>query len=115
MNYSINLSKTLGSKNKCWYCGEEGRTTKDHFYPKCKGGRLMVYSCPRCNLEKSDMTPKQWIKYLDSLIYRCENGFANCHRGKFIKTICPNECSEIGKLQRMKRASETLWDRIKNK
>lgn len=66
MAYSVLENKTLGNKNKCFYCGIEGfKMSKDHFFPKSKGGRLMVYSCHNCNSIKADKTPIQWVHWIE--------------------------------------------------
>lgn len=64
--YDIHKSKTIGNSGKCFYCGIEGfKMTKDHFFPKSMGGRLMVYSCHNCNGIKSSKTPIQWIHWIE--------------------------------------------------
>jgi hypothetical protein len=56
------------SKNKCYYCGQEEKCTADHFYPKSKGGRLKVYACKLCQRTKGDMTPEQFVTYINNHI-----------------------------------------------
>jgi hypothetical protein len=53
-----------GNKWKCWYCGNEERCTKDHFYPKSKKGRTMVYACAVCQGSKKSLHPLEWLKYI---------------------------------------------------
>ena len=105
--------RTLGNKIKCWYCGSNGPTEGDHFYPKSLGGRLKVRSCIKCNREKGDLTPLEWINYLNVLINRCRKHNGGCDRGQFIKSLCPDNCMEYEKLLRMRYASLTLWKRLR--
>lgn len=49
-----------GNPNKCYYCGNLEKCTKDHFYPKSKGGKLMVYACKVCQGSKKDLDPTDW-------------------------------------------------------
>ena len=51
---------TRGNKYKCYYCGNIEKCTKDHFYPKSKGGRFTVYACQLCQCSKKDMCPTEW-------------------------------------------------------
>lgn len=46
---------------KCCYCERVDKLTKDHFYPKSKGGATIVMACARCNFLKGDMLPEDWI------------------------------------------------------
>ena len=55
-----------GSRHKCYYCGHEEECTADHFYPKSKGGRLKVYACGLCQRTKADMTPEQFVAYINN-------------------------------------------------
>jgi len=55
---------TKGNKHKCYYCGNEEPCTKDHFYPKSKGGRLCVYACGICQASKKDLHPLEWLRYI---------------------------------------------------
>lgn len=57
-----------GNKNKYYYCGQSEKCTSDHFFPKSKGGRLKVYACGLCQRTKSNMTPEQFIKYINDHI-----------------------------------------------
>jgi len=51
----------LGIKGICYYCEIEAHTDKDHFFPKSKGGILIVHSCIECNRAKSNLIPTHWI------------------------------------------------------
>lgn len=53
-NYKITL-------NECYYCGSEKDLTKDHFYPKSKGGKFTITACLRCNRYKANLTPLKFI------------------------------------------------------
>lgn len=55
---------TRGSKNRCYYCGQEENCTADHFYPKSKGGKLKVYACGLCQRTKANMTPDEFVEYI---------------------------------------------------
>lgn len=60
----------IGNVNSCFYCEnkvKKGSITKDHFYPKSKGGLLTVYCCFRCNQFKKDYTPEVWLTVLNSI------------------------------------------------
>jgi hypothetical protein len=48
---------------QCSYCGffiSEKRLTRDHVYPKSRGGVIKTPSCWQCNFEKEDMLPIQF-------------------------------------------------------
>lgn len=108
---SVFVGGTRGNPDKCFYCGKVCRTTRDHFFPKSLGGRLTVRCCRECNGEKANMTPPEWIEYLKDQLHSCsmEKG---CNRGTFIRSHCPDECSGRRKLERMIRASESLWQMV---
>jgi hypothetical protein len=93
--FSIYDYKTLGTINKCWYCGKVGKTNADHFYPKSKGGKLKVRSCVKCNTEKGCKTPLEWIAVLEDE--------ARLYSWSIIQTQ---------RLQRMIHAVSTLWNRV---
>lgn len=38
--------------------------TREHVYPRSRGGRLVIITCAKCNNEKGDMTPFEWIEHL---------------------------------------------------
>lgn len=63
-NVFENAGRILGKKGKCVYCNEFA-DTKDHFYPTSKGGILTVHCCYDCNQQKADLTPTQWIMYIE--------------------------------------------------
>jgi 5-methylcytosine-specific restriction endonuclease McrA len=48
---------------QCSYCGSfvhEKKLTRDHVYPKSKGGIIKTPCCMSCNVEKEDMLPIAW-------------------------------------------------------
>lgn len=60
---------------KCAYCTKtlyksqkptsgEYSYTKDHVFPKKNGGTLLVPCCRKCNQDKRDYTPYEWLAYL---------------------------------------------------
>ena len=85
---------TIGNNLKCWYCGSGDVMTKDHFHPKSKGGHLKVWCCLKCNSDKANKTPRQWISYLNVEIYRAIS------------------VMELSILHRMKIATETLLNTL---
>lgn len=57
----------------CVYCGGGEAYHLDHVIPKSRGGkegRNLVPCCERCNSEKSDRTPKEWIGVPNESIYK---------------------------------------------
>lgn len=94
---TITKGVVLGNKNKCWYCGSEssGIITKDHFWPKSKGGKLMVYCCSRCNIQKGNKTPLQWARYIETHVHK---GFISEDKGN-----------------RMITATLSLWEKLDRK
>ena len=57
---------TDGKYVQCAYCGKfiyHRRVTRDHIYPKSKGGVLKAPACMNCNEEKEDMLPIEWAVY----------------------------------------------------
>lgn len=51
---------------KCAYCGgAHDKLQQDHVMPVVQGGGYtkdnIVPACPKCNLEKHDRTPEQWV------------------------------------------------------
>ncbi len=54
-----------GRPGKCWYCGQEEKCTKDHFYPKSKGGTVTVYACKICQAAKGDSMPDKFAEYIE--------------------------------------------------
>lgn len=103
---NIHQARSLGNREKCWYCGAEGPTTGDHFYPKSLGGRLKVRSCIPCNSDKADLTPLEWMNYLRIMRGRWQRNKATCLEGQ--------AKYEIEKLDRMIRATLTLWLRVRH-
>jgi Pyruvate/2-oxoacid:ferredoxin oxidoreductase delta subunit len=60
--YSVN-----GKLVQCSYCGQfipEREITRDHVYPKSKGGIIKTPSCEPCNIEKEDMLPIAWAIHM---------------------------------------------------
>jgi len=55
----------LDDKGMCAYCCKIERCTRDHFYPKSKGGRLTVPACEICQRTKGAKMPRHWISYLE--------------------------------------------------
>ena len=58
----------LGKNFNCSYC--EQRTWKlnrDHFWPKSKGGILIVPSCNVCNTIKGDKTPHEFLYFINDV------------------------------------------------
>ncbi len=60
----MNCANLYGNKDKCFYCGTEEECTKDHVYPKSKGGRLLVWACNICQHEKAGLLPHIWLNHL---------------------------------------------------
>ncbi len=52
--------------NKCFYCGEDGKLSLDHFVPIAKGGEHkisnIVPACLRCNSRKKDKYPQRFLQ-----------------------------------------------------
>ena len=62
-------------KDTCFYCGthlEEYSRDVDHLIPKSKGGIKSndnkVFSCVKCNRLKDNMTPQEFVVFLESAI-----------------------------------------------
>jgi hypothetical protein len=109
---TIYTPRTLGNPQKCWYCGKQGATEGDHFYPRSLGGRLKVRSCIPCNRTKADLTPLEWIARIDQLLQACKGG-QGCDAGTFIRSNCDAGCYQRKVLKRMRHATATLWNRVK--
>lgn len=48
---------------QCSYCGTfvpEKQITRDHVWPKSRGGIIKTPSCLDCNIAKEDMLPIEW-------------------------------------------------------
>jgi len=56
-----------GNQYKCYYCGTEEKCTKDHFYPKSKGGKYLVWACRFCQSSKGNKMPINWLMYINNL------------------------------------------------
>lgn len=56
---------TRGGRFTCYYCGQKEPCTKDHFYPKSRGGILIVYACHVCQRVKGDMHPLMFVEYVN--------------------------------------------------
>jgi len=54
-----------GNKDKCYYCGKAEECTKDHFYPKSKGGKYLVWACHLCQRHKSNLLPSEWLEKIE--------------------------------------------------
>lgn len=65
-------SKEVPVAQNCLYCGVElvsGRVqqhgpetaTRDHIYPKSKGGRTVVQCCEWCNFKKANKPVGEWL------------------------------------------------------
>jgi len=59
---------------QCYYCRDslnDHNRTKDHIWPKSKGGTLhrdnKVYACRRCNKSKGNLTLTEWLEQLKNL------------------------------------------------
>lgn len=96
---SILSTGVLGEKDKCYYCCAIGKTTKDHFYPSSLGGVLKVHACKKCNEQKANKTPLEWVAYLKNTI----NEIPNIPINEFI----------LKKLTYSIRKTINLWNRIK--
>lgn len=58
------MTLVTGNKNNCYYCGQVEVCTKDHFFPKSKGGTFLVYACAVCQRVKANLSPKEWVTYI---------------------------------------------------
>lgn len=63
------MARRTRKQPRCRYCqrlltdprkGGSTASSRDHFVPKCMGGRRTVPCCRACNEIKGDMTPRQW-------------------------------------------------------
>lgn len=48
---------------QCSYCGvfvHDKKITRDHIYPKSRGGIIKTPACMSCNVDKEDMLPIDW-------------------------------------------------------
>lgn len=58
-------------KVQCSYCGifeNYDTITRDHVYPKSKGGSITVPCCYSCNEAKKDALPIDWAIFISSTI-----------------------------------------------
>lgn len=63
--YCIPRLKSV-DKHRCFFCGcqtEKKQRTRDHLWPKCRGGVATVMACYQCNSAKGKMTLEQF-RYL---------------------------------------------------
>jgi len=66
-------TKSRKKKQRCVYCGSEGPLTVDHVVPISRWREFgvqrrvldnksnRVLACRRCNAEKGNMSPKEWL------------------------------------------------------
>lgn len=60
------VRKKDGKYIQCSYCGNSfhyKEITRDHVYPKSKGGLIKTPACKPCNEKKEDMLPIDWAKF----------------------------------------------------
>lgn len=64
----FNVAK-IKNNNYCWYCGKEmepSKLTKDHVFPRCKGGvddmDNIIMVCKTCNSSKGKMDLFEWYE-----------------------------------------------------
>ena len=97
----FNVAK-IKENNYCWYCGKEmepSKLTKDHVFPRSKGGvndmDNIIMVCKECNSSKGNMDLFEWyatvrhvwpplnilIHYLKNIyLYSVENKLMDKHR-----------------------------------
>lgn len=67
--YSMDWNFVLGDRAglvQCSYCGlfvGSREITRDHVYPKSKGGFSTAPACRPCNEAKTDLRPIEWALY----------------------------------------------------
>lgn len=93
--FEFNIEK-IKSNNYCWYCGQEmepSKLTKDHVFPRAKGGKdcldNIIMVCKTCNSSKGKMDLFEWydevrnewppinvwVHYMKNIyLYSVENG-----------------------------------------
>ena len=93
--FEFNIEK-IRANNYCWYCGKEmepSKLTKDHVFPRIKGGKdcldNIIMVCKTCNSSKGKMDLFEWyeevrkewppinvwVHYLKNIyLYSVENG-----------------------------------------
>ena len=60
------IFRCRSGQTQCSYCGNFFNTktiTRDHVYPKSRGGVLTTPACYRCNTLKADMLPIDWAVF----------------------------------------------------
>jgi hypothetical protein len=68
-HYPMTFNFVLQANTKfvqCSYCGceiPEKQVTRDHVYPKSKGGIIKTPCCINCNIIKEDMKPIEWAMF----------------------------------------------------
>lgn len=71
MDFSF-IHKSQTKLFQCAYCGAfipEKLLSRDHVYPKSKGGNSTTASCTDCNTIKKDMLPIEWAVYAANMNY----------------------------------------------
>lgn len=72
-NYSLNFNFVLVRNDhhiQCSYCGKfvnEKKITRDHVYPKSKGGLIKSPACKNCNEDKADMKPIEFAIWFSKI------------------------------------------------
>lgn len=79
---NVQFSPRLADGAKCPYCGNRmygawkrrGRkkgkmhlphdVTREHVIPHSQGGRIVIAACRRCNHDKANLTPTEWLAVL---------------------------------------------------
>lgn len=106
----FNVAK-IKENNYCWYCGKEmepSKLTKDHVFPRSKGGvndmDNIIMVCKECNSSKGNMDLFEWyatvrhvwpplnilIHYLKNIyLYSVENGLMDKHREEMEQMTLP--------------------------
>jgi len=66
--FEFNIEK-IKTNNYCWYCGKEmepSKLTKDHVFPRIKGGKdcldNIIMVCKTCNSSKGKMDLFEWYE-----------------------------------------------------
>lgn len=75
--YSRYRMLLLGRNPRCFYCGEEVTeisSTLDHLIPLSRGGTSgpgnLELACRKCNGEKNDSTPVEWLEQIQAEVDR---------------------------------------------
>lgn len=64
------MRRVRGDGEYCTYCEREmvaysaTHPTRDHVFPKSKGGVKTVWCCTKCNQAKGDMLPEEWERFM---------------------------------------------------